>query len=308
MVLGAGASGLTTALCLVEAGVPVRLVADRPPARTTSAVAGALWGPYVVDDERVVGWGFYSLTMFRALAADARSGVRLARGLEAAATYEAPPSWVRAMEDFAFVARVQLPPGFVSGWQYTAPLIDMPVYLGYLGERLAGYGVRMELIEPVGSLDAVAGLGDVVVNCAGLGARELVPDPELYPVQGQLVVVENPGVEEFFSDYPESETPTYVLPQGDKVVLGGSIRQNIESAEPDPAIGAEIRARCAAVVPSLATARVVAHRVGLRPVRPRVRLERVVHKGATIVHNYGHGGSGITVSWGCAAEVRDLLG
>ncbi|GAA3396548.1 FAD-dependent oxidoreductase [Cryptosporangium minutisporangium] len=308
MVLGAGAAGLTTALCLAEAGTPVRLIADRPPERTTSAVAGALWGPYIAEDVRVLSWGLHSLGEFRALSEDARSGVRLARGLEAAASYQPPPDWVRGMDGFAHVPRVLLPAGFVSGWRYTAPIIDMPVYLRYLVGRLAALGVRVELVPALGSLDAVAELGDVVVNCAGLGARELVPDPSLCPVQGQLVVVENPGVDEFFSDYPGCDQPTYVLPQDDRVVLGGSVRTGVESTDPDPTICAEIRARCAAIVPELATARIVEHRVGLRPVRPTVRLERVVHRGATIVHNYGHGGSGITVSWGCAAVVLDLLG
>src|SRR5690349_21808811 len=119
VVLGAGASGLTTALCLAEAGVPVRVVADRPPERTTSAVAGALWGPYFVDDVRVLTWGLHSLGVFRSLADDDRSGVRLVRGLEAATTYEPPPDWVRAMDGFAHVPRVLLPAGFVSGWCYT---------------------------------------------------------------------------------------------------------------------------------------------------------------------------------------------
>jgi D-amino-acid oxidase len=48
---------------------------------------------------------------------------------------------------------------------------------------------------------------------------------------------------------------------------------------------------------------VVAHRVGLRPVRPEVRLEAV----GRVIHCYGHGGAGVTVSWGCAEEVLGLV-
>ncbi|HEY2792992.1 MAG TPA: FAD-dependent oxidoreductase, partial [Micromonosporaceae bacterium] len=66
---------------------------------------------------------------------------------------------------------------------------------------------------------------------------------------------------------------------------------------------AGIVARCAAIDPRLASARVLEHRVGLRPSRPSVRLEAVAQNGRTVIHNYGHGGSGVTLSWGCADDV-----
>jgi D-amino-acid oxidase len=47
----------------------------------------------------------------------------------------------------------------------------------------------------------------------------------------------------------------------------------------------------------------VGHRVGLRPVRPAVRLERE----GRVIHCYGQGGAGVTLSWGCAEEVRELV-
>jgi len=55
LVVGAGVSGLTTAVCLAEAGRGVEIRADRLPPDTTSAVAGALWGPHLVETgERAV--------------------------------------------------------------------------------------------------------------------------------------------------------------------------------------------------------------------------------------------------------------
>ena len=49
-------------------------------------------------------------------------------------------------------------------------------------------------------------------------------------------------------------------------------------------------------------------RVGLRPCRRGgVRCEMEVMGSKTVVHNYGHGGSGITLSWGCAGEVLDIV-
>ena len=66
--------------------------------------------------------------------------------------------------------------------------------------------------------------------------------------------------------------------------------------------------RCATVVPLLRDAEVLAHRVGLRPSRPEVRLdEQPGHHGARIIHNYGHGGAGVSLAWGCALDVLALL-
>jgi D-amino-acid oxidase len=156
----------------------------------------------------------------------------------------------------------------------------------------------------VTSLDEAGRDAPFVVNCTGLGARELVPDPDVRPVQGELVVVENPGIDEWFvaADAGASES-TYVLPQPYGVVLGGTARDGVWDQTPDPATAAAIVRRCAAVHPELAEAPVLEHRVGLRPSRSVVRIEvERLPGGALCVHNYGHGGAGVTVAWGCAEE------
>src|SRR5258708_19351017 len=58
VVVGAGVSGLTTAISLLEAGHGVRIVAAQPSATTTSALAAAVWFPtHVGPWERVLRWG-----------------------------------------------------------------------------------------------------------------------------------------------------------------------------------------------------------------------------------------------------------
>jgi D-amino-acid oxidase len=67
-----------------------------------------------------------------------------------------------------------------------------------------------------------------------------------------------------------------------------------------------IRERCIALVPALKDATVLEHKVGLRPGRKEVRLElEPLANNRAVIHNYGHGGAGFTLSWGCAAEVAD---
>ena len=310
LVVGAGVSGLTTAVCLAEAGQRVGIRTAAPPAETTSAVAGALWVPYLVEaGGRVWEWCKVTLEELRGLVGTAGSGVRMVRGTEGWREPVEPPEWRGLLDDFRLCGPEDLPAGYRGGWRFTAPLVDMPTYLGYLQRRFRAAGGDIE-INPVSSFAAAAEEAPVVVNCAGMGARDLVPDPELEPVRGQVVVVANPGVTEFFADTSTGYTDEllYILPHPEHVVLGGVAERGAWSLDPDPAVAARILARCAEVEPRLADAEVLAHKVGLRPARPSIRVdEEPLPRGARLLHNYGHGGAGVTVSWGCAREVSSRM-
>ena len=90
---------------------------------------------------------------------------------------------------------------------------------------------------------------------------------------------------------------------GETVLLGGTNEQGSWDEEPKPFIAERIVAQCAAIDPRLRGATIVGHRVGLRPYRPEVRLESEPFGDGVLWHNYGHGGGGISLSWGCAGEV-----
>ena len=308
LVIGAGVSGLTTAICLAERGVRTRIWSARMPSDTTSAAAGAMWGPYLVEPfDRVAVWSQRTLATLRKLAESPETGVRLVAGVEASRTPTPPPDWGGQLEGFRLCQPGELPDGFATGWRFIAPLVDMPTYLGYLLQRARAAGVDVEL-RTVRSLDEASDAAPVVVNCAGIGARDLVPDPSLAPIRGQLVVVENPGITEFFSeDTGLSPELTHFYPFGDTVVLGGLAEEGAWSMEPDPAVAAGILKRCAEVEPRLRDASAIGHRVGLRPTRPEVRVEAERLGALHVIHNYGHGGAGVTLSWGCATEAADLV-
>ena len=296
VVVGGGVLGLTTAVVLAERGMDVRVWSREAAEDTTSSVAGGLVWPYRIEPaESALDWSVRTFRQFSWLAEQpALTGVRLVRGRVAG---EVPPAvWTE-----------------LTGTPPRAPVVDMRSYLPYLRARLEKAGGQYER-RTAGSLAEAAAEAQVVVNCAGLGARELVPDPSMRPVRGQIVIVENPGIEEWYvsADKSASET-TYVLPQPYGLVLGGTADDGAEDRTPDPATAEAIVRRCAAVHPELADARVLEHRVGLRPFRPSVRLETErLSDGrggsALCVHNYGHGGAGVTVSWGCAVDAARLVG
>jgi len=182
----------------------------------------------------------------------------------------------------------------------------MTVYLAYIVRRLTAAGGQIEL-EEVASLTKLAEQSPLLANCAGLGARELVPDPSVHPMRGQQVIVDNPGLEEFFIEAPLGSAWTAYWPYPDHVVLGSTVAEDDEDPDPSPALAEEILRRCVEVEPRLRHAHVRGHQVGLRPGRPSVRLEVEQIGTSRCVHNYGHGGSGVTLSWGCAREAATLL-
>ena len=184
----------------------------------------------------------------------------------------------------------------------------MTVYLRYLLNRFADSGGEVE-VAAVDSLAEAAADAPVVVNCTGIGARDLVPDRDLVPVRGQAVIVANPGITDFFIGQPDATAElVYMFPHGDTVLLGGTEQPGDWNLDPDPAVTWRILADCTVVDPRLAGAEIVAQRVGLRPVRPRVRLDCERHgPGRLLVHNYGHGGAGVTLSWGCARDITEQV-
>ncbi|MER6072807.1 FAD-dependent oxidoreductase [Streptomyces sp. NPDC001817] len=298
IVVGSGVAGLTTAVVLAESGRRVRVWAREPAERTTSAVAGGLWWPYRIEPERLVGaWALASLAVYEELAdRPEETGVRLVDGVHQGARLDELGTWAGRVPGLRAVA---------DGLVARLPVIDMPVHLAWLRGRLAKAGGVVEAREVT---DLAAVPAPVVVNCTGLGARSLVPDPAVRPVRGQLVVVANPGISTWFTSVDHSSAAsTYFIPQPGGLVLGGTAEEDDWSLEPDPATTAAIVARCAAVRPEIARARVLGHRVGLRPARDAVRLERQpLPDGRVLVHNYGHGGAGVTVAWGCAREAAGL--
>jgi D-amino-acid oxidase len=198
---------------------------------------------------------------------------------------------------------------FVNGFRFTVPLVDMPAYLAYLMERFQGARGQIE-VRRLRTLAEAGGEAPVVVNCTGIGARSLVPDEGVWPIRGQLVVVENPGIDEFFSeDTGLSSHLRHIYPHGGTVVLGGSVDEGSWNLEPDPETSRRIIEQCAEIDPRLSSARVIGHRVGLRPTRARVRVEEEesVGAGRRLLHNYGHGGAGVTLSWGCAYDITSRI-
>ncbi|HST64506.1 MAG TPA: FAD-dependent oxidoreductase [Mycobacteriales bacterium] len=300
VVVGAGVIGLTCAHRLVRAGHAVEVWSRDAIQDTTSAVAAAVWYPYrAFPEDAVTRWAGATYDMLSILSVRPETGVALVRGRELFREPRPDPWWMAAVPRLRRVT--DLPPGYADGYEFAAPVVRMPAYLPWLLDELAAAGVSFR-VTTVTDLAAVP--ADLVVNATGLGARELTGDTGLTGIRGQVVRVADPGLPGWVIDEDHPDGLVYVVPRGTDVVCGGTALEGEEGTAPDPAEAERILARCREVVPDLKDAPVLGHAVGVRPARAAVRLERE----GGVVHCYGHGGAGVTLSWGCADEVVRLAG
>lgn len=306
-VVGGGVVGLTAALELARAGHSVWCVRERRGTETVSGVAGGLWFPYHVEPrDRVTRWGLVSLARFSELAHDPATGVRLADGVLVERDAQPNRWWAAGLPDACRVREArpeELPADAPGGVVARLPLGTMATHLSWLEAECRSAGVELAVgrVDNIDELDA-----DAVVVAAGMGSPALVGEPPIVPGRGQVVRVANPGIDRWLVDDERPGGMTYVLPHADWVVCGGTDEESTDESV-DAAQADAILARCVEAVPGLAGAPVLGHAVGLRPVAPTVRLERHDIRGKVVVTDYGHGGAGITLSWGCAAEVAALL-
>jgi D-amino-acid oxidase len=315
---------------LLEAGYEVEIWARELPPHTTSNVAAAIWYPYkAYPVDRVTAWGQRAFEVFVELAGVEGTGVSVVRGYEVFRGEVGDPWWLSCVRSFRRATAGELPRGRRDGYVFETPVVEMSIYLEYLMGWFRELG-GMIVVREVRSLEEVFAESGVVVNCAGLGARELVGDESLFPIRGQIVWVEPLSTRDFFLDEDEENGEgggtieveaggeadaeddlhgvTYIVPRSNDCVLGGTAQVGDWSLEPDMGTAREIIERCARFVPEVREKKVLEHVVGLRPGRHVIRLEaEVVGDGRVVVHNYGHGGSGVTLSWGCAEEVVELV-
>ncbi|MEV6287449.1 FAD-dependent oxidoreductase [Kribbella sp. NPDC051770] len=310
VVLGAGISGLSTALLLRERGDDVVVVSADATEATTSHLAAAVWFPTSAGPaDKVASWGSTTYDVLAREAADHVPGVVMRESLVVYREEPGPQPWAAAVGEVRPATPDELPAGYSHGLRFAVPLVEMPTYLPRLHQRYLDTGGHHLVRRAAALTDLLDLQPDAIVNCAGLAAGELVGDRTTYPIRGQIVRVRNPGLTLSVRDEHHPAGRAYVHPRTDDCILGGTLDQGSWDTAVDDATTASIVQRCTDLVPALAGAEVIEALVGLRPGRPEVRLERdeQLIPGVPVVHNYGHGGSGITLGWGCAQDAVSLV-
>lgn len=304
-VVGCGVAGLSTATVLRRQGCDVAIVAAQLPFDTVSVVAGAIWAPSrLAPTDRVPGWALRTREVFSELASDPDAGIA---PLMMTDIFVEDPGRLWG-EDTPFMRRLsaaELPPGYATGFEIDGYRVDPPTYLRWLIDNFTAMGgtITLERLQQLADVD-----GDCVVNCSGLGARELADDASMFGIRGQVVAVANPGISTGIADESDPDRIAYIYPRPTEMVLGGTRDATNDDPDPDPIIRDRILADTAALDPRVADLDIITERVGFRPGRPEVRLEATqLPDGRPVVHNYGHGGAGYLMSWGCAEEAAAIV-
>ncbi|HEY4271778.1 MAG TPA: FAD-dependent oxidoreductase [Candidatus Udaeobacter sp.] len=306
-VIGAGVSGLTCAVVFAERGYQTAIFAKETGQQTTSGAAAAVWFPYHVEPaEKVIPWALATYHLLADLARTPATGVSMIELRQFSRSGEIQiPDWAIPLGDSVIPSEVEESRGFTSGYAITVPLTDTTIYLDYLVARFLEAGGEIHASVRFEKLEDIDREFDLVINCAGIGARELVQDADLEPHRGQVAIV--PRIDGLSCAVVCDDAPLmYAIPRTNDCVFGGT-NELSDILAADSGTTSRIVAECCRVL-NIDEPRVLAERVGLRPFRRSgVRLERDrLRDGRAVIHNYGHGGAGFTLSCGCAGEVADL--
>jgi len=317
-IIGGGVSGLTCGVLLAERGYRAAIFAKETRQQTTSAVAAAVWYPYDAEPAgNVIAWALDTYKSLVDLSGEPRTGVSMMELRQFSRSGEIQiPDWAHSLgaaviSNASSVISSEIersldisPSVFSGGFALTVPLMDTTIYLDYLASRFLAAGGSITSNVFFEKLEDVDDEFVLVINCAGMGARELVHDVDLEPHRGQVAIV--PKIDLGCAIVCDEPPLMYAIPRANDCVFGGT-NELSDDREIDPAVTSRIVAECSRVL-KISNPQILAERVGLRPFRKSgVRLERDrLRDGRTVIHNYGHGGAGFTLSWGCAREVANL--
>lgn len=307
-VIGQGVIGLTSAARLRDAGFHVTVFSRDELRDTTSFAAGAYWWPHKIQpQERVARWAEETYRYYQQLRSNARSGVHFEQHYRFCLDAD-DGAWVRHLvDDWKEIDGSDFNVPCHEAFLLTLPVIDVPIFLPWLQAVLFARGTVFHMRE-ISSPAELFPEFDLVVNCTGVSAGQFADDADVFPIRGQTLRLSRPeGLQHSTRLYSAAGELTLVLPRRTDVVLGGTNQVGDWNRSPNPDDSTAMLERCTQLVPQIQSAEILGAGVGLRPGRREVRLELDVSTPDNpVIHNYGHGGGGYTVGWGCASEVARL--
>ncbi|MFK7849308.1 MAG: FAD-dependent oxidoreductase [Rhodothermales bacterium] len=307
-VVGQGVMGLTSALRLQALGFSVTIFSKETLEETTSMAAGAYWWPHkAYPQERVSHWAKATYEAFKIARNFPETGIHFEPHFRFCLDPDDGAYARHLVDEWQEVNGADYGVPCAEAYQVMLPVIDVPVFMPYLRNKVLAAGGEIHIQELHSPVELFQDF-DMVINCTGVWAYHFVEDKTVYPIRGQAVRISLPdGYRTSTRIFEKEDKFTLILPRTTDVILGGTAQEGDWDRVPREADTAIIVERCRSIVPAIAGSEVLGATVGLRPGRETVRLElEMLASNQPVIHNYGHGGGGFTVSWGCADEVASL--
>lgn len=303
-VIGCGIIGLTTAIKLQVKGFKVTIISKERFEKTLSNKVGAIWFPFeIYPKEKANKWATLAYKEYQRDRIEG-NGVSFIPFITAY-TNESNTAWTQQLPKGAVRKALasELPKGIKTAYISTVPLAEPLLYLPYLFNRfIENKGLFIE--QKISSLKEASTLDTLIINCTGLGAKELCNDDDLQPMRGQILRCKKMGIPSY-ADATKKGALSYVINRSEDCVIGGTDYENdwnttIEKNDTNIITNRLLEGGLTQKNPEI-----LEEIVGLRPKRSAVRYE-FDNKFSNIFHNYGHGGAGFTVAWGCAIELAEI--
>ena len=308
-VVGQGIIGLTCASKLLDRGHSVEILSREESSETTSMAAGAFWWPHkIYPQDRVARWARETFDEYATASRQLLSGIQFREHLRFCDDPDDHHYVQNLVEECREIDGAKYGLACHEAFLFSLPMIEVPIYMNSLRSSLEARGARFEIREVESPLELFPAF-KIVINCTGVQARHFVDDQKVFPIRGQSVQVSLPkDLNPASRLHLQRDQFTLVLPRSNDVILGGTSLEGDWDRTTRSKETEKILRRSCQLVPEISESRILGTSVGLRPGRPEVRLEiERDHPERPVVHNYGHGGGGFTVAWGCANEVANLV-
>ncbi|OWB58773.1 hypothetical protein B5S28_g4850 [[Candida] boidinii] len=345
VVIGAGVIGLTNALMLLQKGYDVTIIAKHLPSdfdfgqEYTSPIAGANWHSFANNDQIEIQNfdkpGYKKFLHFADYVP--KAGVVRRKNVnyitkdklkQEGGKIELP--WFKDfVEGFRILNENELPSDIGFGFEFDGVVISTTIYLNYLLLECVDLGATYKRVNLTKLSDAIkyhstGKPADLIVNCSGLLAKHLVNDKTVYPVRGQVLLVENSCPNLLTVEYHDPNHPNemlYIMPRKEGgSVIGGCFlpNPNDNNGSIDYELAERILINAKKYMPKLIDSnfnnnpnvfKIIRYQVGYRPFREDgYRIEKeIINSGIKVVHCYGHGGAGFQSSYGTCSKSVSLV-
>lgn len=300
-VIGAGVIGLACIVKFINSGYrSITLIAEKFSPDTTSNLAAAVSFPNKSYSKPEINWYQQNLVELNKFLAHNGMGVSRLPYIELCKA-EADTITSKYISEYDY----QIPEGYDFKYAENIFLINSVIHMNYLMNFMKEQKIPIE-IKKIKDIKELTKDFEIIINCTGLGARDLVKDEKVFPLRGQIIILSKPKSLNFCIG-ELAENITYIIPRSEDCIIGGTAEENNWDLKPDSNTTHLILDRAMQLYPPFKNEKLIDVKVGLRPMREKIRLNAEKLRGSLIIHNYGHGGEGYSFAWGCAQAVNDLL-